>query len=84
MTHPFTEPDGSLPDEPPVDQDASAGAPRWVKLFLIGGAVLAILLVLAMVVSEGDHGPGRHGGGEETPSPSVDDDGGHTPIDHGP
>jgi hypothetical protein len=34
--------------------------PRWVKVFLIVAAVLLLLMVALMLVSGGQHGPGRH------------------------
>ena len=34
--------------------------PRWVKIFLIVIAVLVVLLVAGMLISGGQHGPGRH------------------------
>jgi hypothetical protein len=34
--------------------------PRWVKVFLIIAAVLVVLMVAVMLVSGGQHGPGRH------------------------
>jgi hypothetical protein len=45
-----------------TDEDASApGMPRWVKV--LGGIAAAIVLIaiVAMLVSGGEHGPGRHG-----------------------
>lgn len=37
-----------------------SGMPRWVKVFVIVGVVVAILVVVSLVT--GGHGPGRHGG----------------------
>jgi hypothetical protein len=34
--------------------------PRWVKVFLIIAAALVVLMVAVMLVSGGEHGPGRH------------------------
>jgi hypothetical protein len=34
--------------------------PRWVKVFLISAAVLVALMIALMLVSGGQHGPGRH------------------------
>ena len=34
--------------------------PRWVKVFLITAAALVVLMVALMLVSGGQHGPGRH------------------------
>jgi hypothetical protein len=41
-------------------QVSTAGMPRWVKAFLITAAALLLLLVAVMLISGGDHGPGRH------------------------
>lgn len=38
------------------------GLPRWVKLLGLGAAVLVIVLVVAMLLAGGQHGPGMHGG----------------------
>ncbi len=42
------------------------GAPRWVKVF---GFVAAVLLVIGLVLmlTGGDHGPGRHVDGGHAP-----------------
>ena len=65
---------------------SSPGMPRWVKAFLIIGLALVLLFLLGKVTGlGGEHGPGRHGGGDDTPSSVVDEDSGHQPpIDHGP
>ena len=34
--------------------------PRWVKTFLIAAAAVLVLLVVAMLISGGQHKPGRH------------------------
>lgn len=36
------------------------GAPRWVKVSGIVALVLVLLIVIAMFVGGGNHGPGRH------------------------
>ena len=38
----------------------AASIPRWVKVFVITALGLAILMVVVMLVSGGQHGPGRH------------------------
>jgi hypothetical protein len=38
----------------------TAGVPRWVKVFVITALELALLMVVAMLLSGGQHGPGRH------------------------
>jgi len=59
MTDPRATPDpaGDAADGGPV-----TGMPRWVRVALIIVLVLALLIVVAKVGGEGDHGPGRHGG----------------------
>jgi hypothetical protein len=54
--HPPTGHDGnpsSAPEQPP-------GIPRWVKVFGITVAVLLTVMILIMLLSGGQHGPGRH------------------------
>jgi hypothetical protein len=41
-------------------QIPTAGMPRWVKAFVITVAALVLLLVAVMLITGGDHGPGRH------------------------
>ncbi len=36
------------------------GTPIWVKVLGIGALVLALLIVVLMLVSGGQHGPGMH------------------------
>jgi hypothetical protein len=64
-----------------VDSDGgSATIPRWVKIFGIIALAL-VLLVGAMMLAGGEHGPGRH-----TPPASVTESSnpaGHVPpIEH--
>jgi hypothetical protein len=40
--------------------DRFAGVPRWVKIFVVVAAVVVLLMVVAMLVTGGQHGPGRH------------------------
>ena len=49
-------------------RDPDAGAPRWVKVFVIFALVLLLLFVVLQFVG-GGHGPGRHAGdaGEHAP-----------------
>ena len=37
-----------------------AGRPRWMKVIMVAAAVVVALLVLAMIVSGGEHGPSWH------------------------
>ena len=46
------------------DDEATTGAPRWVKAFAIIAVVL-VLLVVVLLLSGGGHGPGRHASFEE-------------------
>ena len=68
------------------DAASPGGMPRWVKVFLIIGLALVLLLVIGKVTGVGgNHGPGRHSGGNDTPPSVVDEDGSHRPpVDHGP
>jgi hypothetical protein len=51
---------------PPADSNLegrirwTAGVPRWVKVFVITALGLVLLMVVAMLLSGGQHGPGRH------------------------
>lgn len=68
----------------PTAEDTRVGMPRWVKVSLIVLGVLVLVFVLANVIGGGEHGPGRHGGGDDS-SEVVDEDGEHRPpVDHGP
>jgi hypothetical protein len=37
-----------------------AGIPRWVKVFVVVAGVVLLLIVVAMLITGGKHGPGRH------------------------
>jgi hypothetical protein len=39
---------------------AASGMPRWVKVFIAVGLALIVLMVVAMLLTGGRHGPGRH------------------------
>lgn len=79
-----SEPGGSDIGEADIPVELP-GRPRWVKLsLLVTGAIIVLFVVLQLVVG-GDHGPGRHTGGEDPPSSVNEDEGGHrSPVDHGP
>lgn len=60
--------------------------PRWVKVSAIGVGVVVLVVVAAMLIFGGDHGPGRHlpgggpPGGVEAPQvPGEEAAQGHTP-----
>lgn len=42
------------------DPEEDAGLPRWVKVFGIVAAVLAVLVIAMVLLGGGNHGPGRH------------------------
>lgn len=52
-----------VPDSPPP-------MPRWVKAMAVGFG-LALLIVLAVMLSGGGHGPGDHGAPDVPPRPAV-------------
>jgi hypothetical protein len=59
--------DAAAGDRPPYP-----GMPRWVKVSGIIVIVLALLVAIILATGVGgDHGPGRHGGGGNTPRPAV-------------
>ena len=66
-------------DAHPEDAPRPPGAPRWVKASALVALVVVLLLVAVMLLSGGEHGPGRHSdsGG---PSGQL---GGHAPPDGG-
>ena len=39
----------------------ATGMPRWVKVFVLVVAVLLLVMLAVMLLSGGEHGPGRHG-----------------------
>lgn len=47
------------------------GAPRWVKVFVVVAAVVALVLIALMLVSGGTHGPGRHLSGQNSSHASI-------------
>jgi hypothetical protein len=95
-TLPQKEGDGMTAPQPGIDpavgatteleHDVPPGMPRWVKVSLIIVLALVLLVVVAQVTGiAGEHGPGRHGGGDATPSSVPAGDGSHrSPVDHSP
>jgi hypothetical protein len=45
--------------------DAPPRVPRWVKAFTAVLGVLVLAAVLVMLISGGEHGPGRHSSGSD-------------------
>ena len=54
--------------------------PRWVKVVVMV-AVLLVLAAVGLALAGGDHGPGRHLGGDDPPPANTapPEGGGHTP-----
>lgn len=79
MADPSTVPEASddsraRPAHGPGDPaPAYPGAPRWVKRSALVALIVTILIVLAMALGGGNHGPGRHlpSGGAGTDAASV-------------
>jgi len=58
------------------EHGTGVGVPRWVKVSGLIAAVLALLVVTVMLISGGEHGPGRHmSSGLSTPLVDVDEHG---------
>lgn len=56
--------------------------PRWVKGFIIATVAAAVLVVVALLVGIGGHGPSRHSPSSGTGTIEAPE--GHTPpVDHG-
>jgi hypothetical protein len=70
-----------IDDANEVDGPRTTGMPRWVKVFAIVVLGLVLLFVVANLTGiGGNHGPGRHGDGDDQEQP-TDDGGGHDPSD---
>ena len=59
------------PAPPPRSQGEYPGMPTWVKWFLLVALVAAVLVVAVLLITGGDHGPGRHMS-SHTPEPATD------------
>jgi hypothetical protein len=55
MTGHRRTPDSEAPAAPP-------GLPRWVKFLALGTLIVVAMLIVAMLLIGGEHGPGMHGG----------------------
>jgi len=69
MADPTGSPDGGSEHDPA----RPAGTPAWVKVFAVIAVVLIAMLGV-MLLSGGDHGPGRHtsgGAGGQAPTSSA-------------
>jgi hypothetical protein len=63
--------------EPPPYSDA--GTPRWVKVSaVIAVVVVALVGVMLLAGGPGEHGPGRHSGGDGSDKTTPQHKGGHT------
>lgn len=70
--------------KPHIGDDTTT--PRWVKVFgIIVGVVILLFVILLVTRGPGDHGPGRHISGGDTPPSSVTEHapGGRTPPEGG-
>jgi len=58
------KPISSTPDQSgdPAHSDGPPTLPRWVKLLAVATVVAVVVLILAMLLMGGEHGPGLHGG----------------------
>ena len=50
----------------PADGATPPRTPRWVKISALVVLIIAVLVVILMVVGGGEHGPGRHTGGNDS------------------
>jgi len=51
---------GAQPGPPGRSIRGLAGTPRWVKVFVVVAATVLLMMVVAMLITGGEHGPGRH------------------------
>ena len=73
----MAEPDLHDDPAPEPDHDTPPGTPRWVKVFGIIAVIVVVLVgVMLLTGGAGEHGPGRHSGGGDTPSEGT---GGQSP-----
>ncbi|WP_420179884.1 hypothetical protein [Paenarthrobacter sp. TA1.8] len=67
----MSEQQGLPGDNTQKDRDTFTGPPRWVKVSAIVAGVLLLVVVAVMLLSGGEHGPGRHGIGIGSPESST-------------
>jgi hypothetical protein len=60
MSDPSGRPDGGHNANVEAGSEGDRGVPRWVKLFGIAAILLLALAIVVMLLSGGQHGPGRH------------------------
>lgn len=46
--------------DPRREPDRDEGVPRWIRTLLVLAVTAVALLVVAMLLLGGEHGPGRH------------------------
>ncbi|KUM36452.1 hypothetical protein [Arthrobacter sp. EpRS71] len=63
--------------------DTFTGPPRWVKVSAIVAGILLLVAVAVMVLSGGEHGPGRHGFGLGTQESTTSATSGGRPTEPG-
>lgn len=67
MADPPTNPDTA---EDGRDPGSTTGTPRWVTVSVAIAIVVVVLVILMLSGVLGEHGPGRHSGGLDSPTPS--------------
>jgi hypothetical protein len=60
MSDPGRRPDGGHHANVEAGSEGDRGVPRWVKLFGLAAILLLALAIVVMLLSGGQHGPGRH------------------------
>ncbi|MDT9698387.1 hypothetical protein [Streptomyces sp. P17] len=81
MADPSQEPDTRDKTGGAPGRNPAVGVPRWVKVSALIAVVVVLLFVVVLLVKgPGDHGPGRHFGGQaplvgvtETAGPATGD-----------